>query len=165
MVAEHRFRADLYYRLNVVTIRIPSLRERREDIPLLTNHLTRVKSAKLSLPERTVSDRTMEYLKSYHWEGNIRQLENVVERAINIMEGEEEIILPRHLPKEITGFERDFRVELLSDTVARAEREAIMSAIEYCKGNKLKAAKLLGISRNALYDRLNRQKDDTKIRK
>lgn len=160
MVAEKKFRADLYYRLNVVTIRIPALRERREDIVLLANYINKVKSQKLGKPDRGISNRTMEILKAYHWEGNVRQLENVIERAINIMEEEETDILPKHLPPEIAGNASRLTVEKLGETLARVEREAIDNAIQACGGNKQKAAKLLGISRNALYDRINRQKNN-----
>ncbi len=158
LVSESKFRADLYYRLNVVTIKIPSLRERKEDIVLLAKYLNKIKSQKLNRPERGISDSTMEYLKNYRWEGNIRQLENVIERAINIMEKDENDILPKHLPREITGLEKERYVEKLSDTMDRAERDAIIKAIEACKGNRLKAAKMLGIGRNALYDRINKHK-------
>lgn len=158
LVAEKKFRADLYYRLNVVTIKIPALRERKEDIVMLASYINKVKSQKLGRPERYISRRAMEYLKAYHWEGNVRQLENVIERAINIMEEDETEILPKHLPKEIAGLSEDLAVEKLSETLGRAESEAIQNAIKACGGNKLRAARLLGISRNALYDRLNRQK-------
>lgn len=158
LVAEKKFRADLFFRLGAVTIRIPPLRARKEDIVMLSYAINKVKSQKLGRPVRYIPRRTMEYLKSYDWEGNVRQLENVIERAINILGQEEDEILPKHLPKEITGNVGNITVEKLSEMLLRAEDEAIRKAIKACGGNKLRAAKLLGISRNALYDRLNRER-------
>lgn len=158
MVKEGKFRADLYYRLNVVTIKIPSLRERKDDIILLSKFLCDKISKKLNREKCIVSDEALEYLKNYRWEGNVRQLENAIERAINIMESASSLLLPKHLPKEITGVEIDTNISKLEDVIWQAERNAIINAIKICKGNKQKAAKELGVSRTTLYEKINKYK-------
>ncbi|KAJ52177.1 transcriptional regulator with PAS, ATPase and Fis domain [Clostridium tetanomorphum] len=158
MIKEGKFRADLYYRLNVVTIKIPPLRERKEDIILLAKFLSSKISKKLNRIECEISDEALEYLKNYRWEGNVRQLENAIERAINIMEDNNEVLLPKHLPKEITGIQKNINVSKLEDIISEAERNAIINAIKACSGNKLKAAKTLGISRTTLYEKINKHK-------
>ncbi|WP_186429446.1 sigma 54-interacting transcriptional regulator [Clostridium sp. BSD9I1] len=158
MVKEGKFRADLYYRLNVVTVRIPPLRERKDDIILLSKFLCDKISKKLNREKCIVSNEALEYMKGYKWEGNIRQLENAIERAINIMENTNNLLLPKHLPKEITGVEIDFNILKLEDAIWQAERNAIINAIKMCKGNKQKAAKELGISRTTLYEKVNKYK-------
>nr|WP_097026235.1 sigma 54-interacting transcriptional regulator [Clostridium peptidivorans] len=158
MVKEGKFRADLYYRLNVVTIKIPSLRERKDDIILLSNLLCDKISKKLNKEKCTISDEALEYLKNYKWEGNVRQLENAIERAINIIENTNTLLLPKHLPKEITGVEININISKLEDVIWQAERNTIINAIKICKGNKQKAAKELGVSRTTLYEKINKYK-------
>lgn len=158
MVKEGKFRADLYYRLNVVTVKIPPLRERKDDIILLSKVLCEKISKKLNKENCIVSAEALEYLKSYKWEGNVRQLENAIERAINIMENTSSLLLPKHLPKEITGVEMNINISKLEDIIWQAERNAIVSAIKMCKGNKQKAAKELGVSRTTLYEKINKYK-------
>ncbi|KAJ49027.1 sigma-54 dependent transcription regulator, partial [Clostridium tetanomorphum DSM 665] len=115
-------------------------------------------SKKLNRIECEISDEALEYLKNYRWEGNVRQLENAIERAINIMEDNNEVLLPKHLPKEITGIQKNINVSKLEDIISEAERNAIINAIKACSGNKLKAAKTLGISRTTLYEKINKHK-------
>lgn len=158
MVKEGKFRADLYYRLNVVTVKIPPLRERKDDIILLSKFLCDKISKKLNRQKCIVSDEALEYLKGYKWEGNIRQLENAIERAINIMENTNSLLLPKHLPREVTGVEIELDILKLEDVIWQAERNAIINAIKMCKGNKQKAAKELGISRTTLYEKVNKYK-------
>ncbi|MBM7870294.1 transcriptional regulator with PAS, ATPase and Fis domain [Clostridium pascui] len=158
MVKEGKFRADLYYRLNVVTVKIPPLRERKDDIILLSKFLCEKISKKLNKENCAVSAEALEYLKSYKWEGNVRQLENAIERAINIMDNTSTLLLPKHLPKEITGVEIDINISKLEDIIWQAERNAIVNAIKMCKGNKQKAAKELGVSRTTLYEKINKYK-------
>ncbi|WP_125154619.1 sigma 54-interacting transcriptional regulator [Clostridium rectalis] len=157
MVQEGKFRADLYYRLNVVTIKIPPLRDRKEDIVLLSNFLCLKICKRLNKQQCKISKQVMEYFKNYKWKGNIRQLENIIERAINIVE-DENILLPKHLPAEITGVRVNVKVKKLEEILREAERSSIINAIEVCNGNKLKAAKLLGISRTTLYEKINKHK-------
>ncbi|SMC48796.1 sigma-54 interaction domain-containing protein [Papillibacter cinnamivorans] len=158
MVREKKFREDLYYRLNVVTIRIPPLRERKDDIPLLALFLVSKIARKLNKPACKISERALDHMKNCQWEGNVRQLENVIERALNIMEEGENVLLPKHLPREITGNKKEKDVLCLKDALDKAERNAIFSAMDACGGNKIRTAKLLGISRNTLYEKLNKHK-------
>ena len=157
MVKEGKFRADLYYRLNVVTIKIPPLRDRKDDIALLTSFLCNKICKKLNKQPCKISKQVLEYFNNYKWEGNIRQLENTIERAINVIE-EENILLPKHLPAEITGTKINAKIKKLEDIINDVERNAIIAAIEACDGNKLKATKLLGISRTTLYEKIKKHK-------
>ncbi|WMJ79502.1 sigma 54-interacting transcriptional regulator [Clostridium sp. MB40-C1] len=155
MVHERKFRQDLYYRLNVVTIRIPSLRERKEDIETLIYYLIGKISKKLNKYIKGITVEAIEYMKNYTWEGNVRQLENVIEMAINIV-NYGEVIDIEHLPKEITGRRIINNIEKLEDVINKAEKEAILNALVVCKGNKSKVAKLLEISRTTLYEKMNK---------
>lgn len=156
MVSEGKFRADLYYRLNVVMIRIPPLRERRDDIEQLSNFLCNKVAKKFGREECVISPQAMEYLKNFKWEGNVRQLENVIERAFNIINVGDQEILPEHLPKEVTGIKVGLQIVKLDDAVAETEKETIIKAIDACGGNKRKAADALGISRTTLYEKMSR---------
>lgn len=156
MVNEGKFRADLYYRLNVVMIKIPPLRERADDIVLLSEYLCKKVAKKFGRDECIISPKAMDYLRNYKWEGNIRQLENVIERAFNILDDRDFWILPEHLPKEITGIKPMGHINKLEDIVAKAEKNAIVAAIKICGGNKKKAAEDLGISRTTLYGKMDR---------
>ncbi len=158
MLKEGKFRKDLYYRLNVVTIKIPALRERKDDIEMLINFMISKKSEKLNKYIKGIAPEAVEYLKNYSWEGNIRQLENVIERAMNIVNCGEEI-LPKHLSEEITGESIVIKeIHKLDDVVNKAEKDAILNALTVCKGNKSKTAKLLQISRTTLYEKMTKHK-------
>lgn len=154
MLKEGKFREDLYYRLNVVTIKIPALRERKDDIEMLIDFMISKKSEKLNKYIKGISVEAVEYLKNYYWEGNIRQLENVIERAMNIVNYGEKI-LAKHLCEEITGNSVVAKeIHKLDDVINTAEKEAILNALSVCKGNKTKTAKLLQISRTTLYEKM-----------
>ncbi|HZP45526.1 MAG TPA: sigma-54 dependent transcriptional regulator [Candidatus Binataceae bacterium] len=164
-VAEDRFREDLYYRVNVVTITLPPLRERRSDIPLLANH-TLERFAHLSNGRvREISREAMEVLLDYGWPGNVRQLESAIERAILLCEGDK--ILPRDLPQEVlkrqapgkadrarTGDRYEIPAEGIN--FERFERDLIIQAMEKSDGVIAKAAKLLGMSYRTLQYRLDK---------
>lgn len=158
LVEEGSFREDLYYRLNVMTIEIPPLRERHGDIEELAAMLLKKLSNQLGKYVSSISSKAMEHLKSYSWPGNVRELENVLERAINLTDSD--TILPVHLPIYITqqGIKRniDSPIRPLNDLIEDVEKQAIISCLEYTEGNKLKAAKLLNISRSSLYDKMER---------
>ena len=150
LVRERKFREDLYFRLAVFPIELPPLRERREDIPLLVeNYLARRgASAKVS-PE------AMELLMGYDYPGNVRELENILERALILSGGKD--ILPEHLPE----LEEIPLVENISPvpgetTLAELEKKMLLAALEKAGGNKSKAARLLGITRRMLYTRLKK---------
>lgn len=155
MVEQGEFRQDLYYRLNVVKIKIPALRERRADIEILIYYLIGKISRKLSKNINGISKEAVEYMKDYTWEGNIRQLENVIERAINIVDYGEKIDV-EHLCKKITGKTIVKNIKKLDEVIKKAEKEAIVNALNACRGNKSKVAKLLQISRTTLYEKMNK---------
>jgi DNA-binding NtrC family response regulator len=151
------FREDLYYRLNVVPMNIPSLRERKGDIPFLANHFVRKLAPDSGRQVDGISDAAMEKLMSYHWPGNVRELENVIERALILCRGNqleaEDIKLemaPRSRPADTNG--RNFLPEGL--TLDQYEQEIIREALRRADGNKSQAARLLGLTRNALRYRL-----------
>jgi PAS domain S-box-containing protein len=154
---EGNFRQDLYYRLNVVTINIPALRERAEDIMLIANFLVKKISKDLNKKVPDVSKDSEYFLKNYHWEGNIRELENILERAINIIE-DSTIISPKDLPQEITGLKEIKIIKSLDQTMFIAEKQAIIDALKASNGNKTKAAKNLGIGRTSLYEKIQKYK-------
>ncbi|SRR5579875_651450 len=155
-IKEGRFREDLYYRLNVFAIELPALCERADDIPALVDHFLR----ELKQPEGKnitgVDAECLEVLKSYRWPGNVRQLRNVIERALIVSRGP--LITVADLPPEMkrsTGSSSSFELRL-GISLDEAERELIMRTIEYTGGNKSRAAEVLGISLKTLYNRLER---------
>lgn len=159
-VKEGRFREDLYYRLNVMKIVLPSLRERKEDIPVLANSL-RIKIAKrFGIYVEGISKEALQCLINYDWPGNIRELENVIERAINLLDSDL-IIKLEHLPEKLTKckFKRYMSDgKYLKDIVEDVEREIITECLEKTNWNKNKTAQLLGISRAGLYKKLEEYK-------
>jgi PAS domain S-box-containing protein len=157
LVEEKKFREDLYYRLNVMTIEIPPLRERYGDIEPLANLLLNKISNQLGKHVCKIDKKTMEYLKSHNWPGNVRELENVLERAINLTDSD--TISPLHLPAYLTQTNKAIMsgpIRPLRYIIEDAEKEAIVRCLEYTKGNKLKTAKILGISRSSLYDKIEK---------
>ncbi|MFZ5968119.1 MAG: sigma-54 interaction domain-containing protein [Bacillota bacterium] len=158
MVDEKKFRQDLYYRLNVMTIEIPPLRERTDDIEELVEILLVKLSEQMGKNVSYVSPKASDYIKGHTWPGNVRELENVLERAMNLTEGD--TIHHTHLPIYITQNKRkkveDGPIRPLRDMIEDAERELISRCLEYTQGNKLQAAKLLDISRSSLYDKIEK---------
>ena len=157
LVSEGKFREDLYYRLNVVTIEIPPLRERGSDIILISNHLIKKLSIDLEKKVKGISKEAEQYLKNYEWKGNVRELENVLERAINFM-GDREIIDVDDLPKEVTGKKASIIPKRLQDILEESEKNAIILALRASDGNKTKAAKILDIGRTSLYEKIEKYK-------
>lgn len=153
MIKEGQFRSDLYYRLNVVTLNIPALRERKDDLALLINSLLSKISQRENLGMITVSKQAMQYLINYDWPGNVRELENVLERAINFV-GSDKRIEPGHLPSWVTGMEIAEDMRSLKEIVESAEFEGIQNALRQCKNRKNRAAQQLGISRTTLYEKM-----------
>ena len=149
------FRQDLYYRLNVVTIHIPALRDRIDDILPIADHLIKKISKDLNKKIEGISKDAQGYLKSYKWEGNIRELENTLERAINVIENSD-IISPIDLPDKITGRKETKIIKTLEETMVAAEKQAITDALSATDGNKTKAAKILGIGRTSLYEKIQK---------
>lgn len=151
-LAEGKFREDLYYRLNVIPLMLPPLRERREDIPLLIEHFIKKFSKLNRIPAPSMSEEAMQLCMEYDWPGNVRELENAIENAIVLGEGA--TILPEHLP---FGLHKHVSAKLnvsvlknagqtFKEKMDAAERAVLMQAIEAAGGNKSEAAKLLDIS-------------------
>jgi transcriptional regulator with PAS, ATPase and Fis domain len=154
-----KFREDLYYRLNVISIEIPPLRDRLEDIGPLADNLLGYLIKEMKVGEKELTKGTLKILKSYNWPGNARELRNVLERAINLSPGR--FILPEHLPERLMKYKgyvsNDIEeIPLLNDVVRNAEIEVIRKAILLAKGNKSLAAEKLGIHRTALYKKLEK---------
>jgi DNA-binding NtrC family response regulator len=162
---EGAFREDLYYRLNVLPINIPSLRERKEDIPFLAVHFVKKLSKELGGRVESISEGAIRKLLEYHWPGNVRELENVIERSIVLSGGAvleaEDIKLDLHpLPRAHAGGAADFLPEGM--TLEQYEQHLIREALRRANNNKSQAARLLGLTRNALRYRLSQMGLDTK---
>ena len=168
MVAEGTFREDLYYRLNVIALKLPPLRERKEDVPLLVQHFIRKFVARdgtggLDVPDVMVSQDGMRRLMAYAWPGNVRQLENAVERAL-ILRGTRAQIDVSDLPPEIQAVPVESAPTLdlpevgvdLPELVGRIERDLISRALARTEGNRADAARLLGLKRTTLVEKLKR---------
>jgi DNA-binding NtrC family response regulator len=174
-----RFREDLYYRLNVITIYLPPLRERREDIPALVSHFLRIYNEQNYRHVPYVNPAAMEALQAYHWPGNVRELQNYIERAVVLAPGDE--LTPDLLPEAVLGGKprrigrgRGADLETLSSElveqgieaagpaaenlyaaiVSRVERELIVQVMAGCDNVQIKAADRLGINRNTLHKKL-----------
>lgn len=157
LVDAGKFREDLYYRLNVMTIEIPPLRERCGDLKDLVGILLKKLANQLGKCVNRVSSEAMEHLAAHRWPGNVRELENVLERAINLTDTD--TIQPVHLPVYITQKSKKVNespIIPLDDLVGDVEREAIKRCLEYTGGNKLRTAELLNISRSSLYDKIKK---------
>jgi len=165
MVAEGAFREDLFYRLNVIPVRLPPLRERREDIPLLVQHFLQKLSAAL-VPPRTVtmSQEALRRLMAYPWPGNVRQLENVVERALAFSHGRSQLDVPdlgpdiQNAPQNTEEGAVWFPDEGLDleRYIEGVELTLIKRSLERTQGNKVQAARLLNLKRTTLIEKLKR---------
>lgn len=159
LVKDGRFREDLFYRLNVVTITLPPLRERREDIPLLANHFLQTFSEEYRKQISHISPEALEILNRYLWPGNVRELENTIERAVVL--SIHPIILPEDLPPKLLDSisERKLvdlksKYPLISEgliPLKDVEKNYVLKVLQETKGNKKKAAEILGIDRTTLY--------------
>jgi two-component system response regulator AtoC len=153
-VTHKRFREDLFYRVNVLTIEVPPLRERKEDIPLLVEHFIQKYNKRLNLRIHGVGPETMQRFMDYSWPGNVRELENVIERCMALAEGDE--LLPNNLPPELLraaqsgepAFDEGFSIKQNSIIL---EKRLIEKALAETNGNKTKAASLLEISLPTLF--------------
>lgn len=164
-IREKRFREDLYHRLNVITISLPPLRERREDIPILAKHFLKRFSNELNSNVKNITDDAMDILKSHEWKGNVRELENIIKRAIVISSSDS--IISEHLPfnadlrlKAAAKSNTDFILAKVQDTIGKGnlyneiigevEKELLAVILKKTEWNQLKAAEILGINRNTL---------------
>jgi len=154
MVKEGKFRADLFYRLNVFTIRIPPLRERQEDIPILAMHFINTFSRKYNKSIKSISPEALNILQSYNWPGNVRELQNAIEKAVILCKGEE------LLPSDFEDLDRQElipRKELnipLGVPLEEIEKMIITETLKMTKGDKNLAAKLLGIATRTIYRKI-----------
>ncbi|MBI3851993.1 MAG: sigma-54-dependent Fis family transcriptional regulator [Verrucomicrobia bacterium] len=180
-VAARRFREDLFYRLNVVRVQLPPLRERRDDVRLLVNYFLQKFSRDQQRPPKSISPGVIKALERYHWPGNVRELENVIQRALVVAKGD--AILPGDLPPEITGQQilaattaavstgenhdldalavqlfRWARQDNKRKVIPAVERELIIQALKETSGNQVQAARLLGITRATLRKRVEKFK-------
>jgi DNA-binding NtrC family response regulator len=164
MVKEGTFREDLFYRLNVIPVTLPPLRDRREDVPLLARHFVQKSCRNNNLPAKTLSQDAVRILMNFSWPGNIRQLENAVEHAV-AMSGAETIIGPSTLPEDLLAPGTSTLVPTVSipdeginftSVVSQLERELILRVLEKTRGNKRQAARLLNLSRTTFIDKLQR---------
>ncbi|NIO04635.1 MAG: response regulator [Proteobacteria bacterium] len=152
------FREDLFYRIKLVPIYMPSLRERKEDLPLLIKYLLQTANREFKRNVQGISGEAEELLAQYDWPGNVRELKNVIERAVIL--GDEDQILVKHLPREIAKNGTDaaltFRLPERGLSLAQVEKEFIDQALKIAKGNQVQAARLLGITRHALRHRMKK---------
>jgi Nif-specific regulatory protein len=153
-IVEGAFREDLYYRLNVFTIFVPPLRERKADLPLLVDHFLGKFSHSHEKTIRRISTPAIDALMSYHWPGNVRELENVLERAVLVCDGE--VLHAHHLPPTLQTSETSGEAARpsLRDAVAIYERDLIQDAVKTARGNRAKAARLLKTTERILNRRI-----------
>ena len=161
LVREGKFREDLYYRLNIIRMSIPPLRERKEDIPILVRQEINEMNRKLNKNINGISPQVMRLFNNYSWPGNVRELKNIIERAMNMCLGNRiELNDLGDFVDEGFGFEINGNLFSEKDPLEKAreiaEQKVIAKALELCKGNKNKTAELLKISRTTLYNKLER---------
>jgi two-component system response regulator HydG len=154
LVREKRFREDLYYRLNVITIQLPPLRARQDDIPLLAHHFLRKYAAKNAKTVGGFAEEALDILQTYAWPGNVRELENVIERAVVLTRSL--VISPADLPEALVGADQAARHLVISigTPLEEVEDRLIEETLRYTKGDKTLAAKLLGIATRTIYRRV-----------
>jgi two-component system NtrC family response regulator len=159
LVEDGEFRDDLFYRLSVVTVDLPPLRERREDIPLLAAHMLKQFAARYGIPALSISDEAMEKFLQYNWPGNVRELQNVMERLAVL--AKDPVVRDEHLPAEIRQSESriaNINLKLPEEGVdlEEIEKEILLQAIEKSGWNQTQAAKYLNISRKTLIYRMDK---------
>ncbi|GBE14563.1 MAG TPA: AAA family ATPase [Proteobacteria bacterium] len=168
-IESHSFREDLFYRLAIITVRLPPLRDRQEDIPLLAKHLLQKACARVNKQVHGISDDAMEIIMAYHWPGNIRELENVIERAVVLapLAGSLVLIEPKHLPAELQaqssrkGFAGPEPVldywTMRDKSIGSAEKKLLVHYLKTADGNVTKACAMAGIPRRTFYRMMERQ--------
>ncbi len=158
-VRQSQFREDLYYRIHVVPLFVPPLRERADDIPLLIDYFTKVYCAANHVPPKRISDDALQILRRYRWPGNVRELENVVQRMVLMTD--DELITAKHVPRDIVQVaggdprgSRQFRLPAqgikLEEEIAGFERRWLETALAHSDGVKAKAAQLLGLNKDKM---------------
>jgi len=165
-VKARNFREDLFYRLNVVNIPLPALRERKEDIPILAGYFLENICKKMNIARKTITSRAIDYLVNFRWPGNVRQLENVIERMVIFAKGEYIDIpdLPQEIRSMFDGMPTDNKTQLsvprtkveLKSAKAQLERLFLVGLMETAEGNVMKAAKISGMDRTQLHHMFNK---------
>lgn len=160
-VKKGTFREDLFYRLNVIPIVLPPLRERKEDILPLVKHFVEKNCADMKRPTMTISNDAMEMLETYRWPGNVRELENMVERIVTLTEGDRIQVndIPSHIREEVQTKVTEQGIDLVR-TVNEIEKKMICDALSLCNGVKAKAAAMLKINRTTLVEKMRRLRID-----
>ncbi|MFA5156279.1 MAG: sigma-54 dependent transcriptional regulator [Candidatus Omnitrophota bacterium] len=162
LIAQGKFRKDLYYRLNIISVDVPPLRERKEDIPLLLEDFIKKFSKNTKRKIECVSSEALALLTQYNWPGNVRELENVIERAVILTKGP--VINPHDLPEPLYGLKHkhpmphsggdEYDSCKLKDALKEPERDLLVRALDSVKWNRNEAAKKLGINRTTLYKKM-----------
>lgn len=155
-IANKTFREDLYYRLNVISIHMPALREIKEDIPHLVHHFMKKFSNESTRPMNKIAPDAMDLIMRYEWPGNVRQLENVIERAFAL--GTDDTIYAHDLPPELFSADQQIPASNNNYNLSENEKMLITRALEQTEGNKVKAAKLLGINLTTVYRKIEKYK-------
>jgi len=156
MIGRNKFREELFYRLNTMTISVPPLSQRKGDIPLLLTHFLHA----IGKPEIRCTAGATDILRKYPWPGNVRELKNVIERAVSLIDGD--TIDVEHLPSDIMILQCDIRQtpnesgRLLSKELFRCEHHILVEALKLSKGNMSRTARFLGVSRSAFYEKCNK---------
>lgn len=157
-VKKGEFRQDLFFRINVVVIRLPALRERREDIPLMVDHFLKIEKANTDQPNLKLDRGVLKALTSYHWPGNVRELENEIKRMVALSDGEK-IDASLLSPRLKDAAEDESIIDMggsLKDVVEGVEKRKIIEALHHTRGNKTRAAETLGLSRLGLRKKMER---------
>ena len=158
------FREDLYYRLNVIPVHMPPLRERRNDIPLLAQHFQHQFAAKQGHDTRFIGPEVMRRFLDHHWPGNVRELENTIEHAVVLSKGHR--IEVSHLPAMFSnGRSNTHSAGPTNGTLMENEQKVLLDALEACNWNKSRAAMRLGVSRSALYSKMKKFGIDNKAKR
>jgi len=154
LVDEGKFRDDLYYRLNVVSVQTPPLRERKQDIPLLAEHFLKKYSIENRKDIKWIQQDAMNLLMKYDWPGNVRELENTIERAVVIAKGDS--ISPEELPPVLRAAEKKLIESIATKKLMYVEKEHIAHVLEVNNWNIKKTANILGIDRTTLYNKIKK---------
>jgi DNA-binding NtrC family response regulator len=149
-IKEGTFREDLYYRLNVISFRMPSLSERKEDIPLLAEHFLHRFSQETNKAVDLISRETMDEMMLYEWPGNVRELENAIERAVVVSKGR------KLIPEDLPIFRPEYLTPPLDNTLLEVEKAHVSRILKENQWNVAKSAKILGIDRSTLYNKIKR---------
>jgi two-component system, NtrC family, response regulator AtoC len=165
-VSDGRFREDLFYRINVITVEMPSLRDRTGDIPLLATHFLHKSSVRHNRPHLKMTDESLRILEAYDWPGNIRELENVIERAVLLAQGPN--LWPEDLPHSVrkspVNQGRSHAIESLKTARAEPEKRLIREALKANHWNRTKTASILEINRTTLYKKMKKYRLDVEAR-